>query len=172
MFFPPKTPDLHPLGPGLWEIGDAGINLYLIAGSERAIMLDTGFGSFVGLRALAEGLCGLPTLLVHTHAHGDHTGSDHEWAEAWLHPGEWARFRSDRGEGVRLLPLEDGQRFDLGGRTLEVIHVPGHSAGSVALLDRENRLLFSGDTVMTQPVFLFNPECSPADFLSSLDYLA
>lgn len=45
------------------------------------------------------------------------------------------------------LPLADGDVFDLGGRTLEVIHTPGHSPGSICLLDKENRLLFTGDTV-------------------------
>ena len=48
------------------------------------------------------------------------------------------------GTVVRL-PVEDGHVFDLGGRTVEVIHTPGHSLGSICLLDRENRLLFTGD---------------------------
>ena len=46
---------------------------------------------------------------------------------------------------VTRLPLEEGTLFDLGGRTVEVIHTPGHSMGSVCMLDRENRLLFTGD---------------------------
>lgn len=46
---------------------------------------------------------------------------------------------------VRRVPMEDGTVFDLGGRTVEVIHTPGHSLGSVCFLDRENRLLFTGD---------------------------
>lgn len=41
--------------------------------------------------------------------------------------------------------IEEGYVFDLGGRTLEVIHTPGHSDGSICLLDKENRLLFTGD---------------------------
>lgn len=46
---------------------------------------------------------------------------------------------------VTRLPVEDGYVFDLGGRHVEVIHTPGHSLGSICLLDRENRLLFNGD---------------------------
>ena len=46
---------------------------------------------------------------------------------------------------VTRVPMEDGKVFDLGGRTVEVLHTPGHSLGSVCLLDRENRLLFTGD---------------------------
>lgn len=44
-----------------------------------------------------------------------------------------------------FLPMEEGMTFDLGGRVLEVIHTPGHSDGSCCLLDRQTRLLFTGD---------------------------
>ena len=44
-----------------------------------------------------------------------------------------------------FLPMQEGDVFDLGGRTVEVIHTPGHSDGSVCLLDRANRLLITGD---------------------------
>lgn len=46
----------------------------------------------------------------------------------------------------KLLPLHEGDVFDLGGRALEVLASPGHSPGSVCFLDRERRLLFAGDT--------------------------
>lgn len=157
--------------PGLWALWDEGINLYLIAGRDRAVLLDTGFGAFEGLRGLCRALCGLPVELVHTHTHGDHTGGDGEWAEAWVHPAEWERYRRDRGDALKLRPLEEGMSLELGGRALEVLHVPGHTAGSVALLDRQNRLLFSGDTVMTQPVFLFGPDASIPAFQASLERL-
>ena len=46
----------------------------------------------------------------------------------------------------QLLPLTDGQVFDLGGgRTVEVVHTPGHTPGEVALIDPGVRILFSGD---------------------------
>jgi glyoxylase-like metal-dependent hydrolase (beta-lactamase superfamily II) len=154
--------------PGVWVFDDGGINLYLIAGTQRAVLLDSGFGFHESLRSRAESLCGLPVTLVHTHAHGDHTGGDGEWSEAYLHPAEWESYRNDHPNGAALLPLQDGDVLDLGGRSLEAVHVPGHSPGSVALLDRANRLLFSGDTVMAQPVFLFMPSSSAADFAKSL----
>ena len=44
-----------------------------------------------------------------------------------------------------FLPMEEGMIFDLGGRTVEVIHTPGHSDGSCCLLDKQNRLLICGD---------------------------
>ena len=51
---------------------------------------------------------------------------------AWRHP-------------TTILPVQEGFTFDLGGRTLEVIELPGHTPGGICLLDRANRLLFSGD---------------------------
>ncbi len=44
-----------------------------------------------------------------------------------------------------LLPLEDGQIFDLGGRNVEVVHTPGHTPGEVGLIDPTTRIYFSGD---------------------------
>jgi len=49
---------------------------------------------------------------------------------------------------IRWIPLRNGERFDLGGRSLEVIHTPGHSPGSVCFFDREDRTLFSGDAFL------------------------
>ena len=46
-----------------------------------------------------------------------------------------------------FINVEDGSTIDLGGRTLECIHTPGHTDGSICYLDKNNRILFSGDTV-------------------------
>ena len=51
-------------------------------------------------------------------------------------------------------PLSDGMRLDLGGRTIEIICTPGHTPGSVCLLDVERRQLFSGDTVCDEGILL------------------
>ncbi len=47
-----------------------------------------------------------------------------------------------------ILPVEAGQVFDLGGRQLEAIHLPGHTAGSMGFLDRQARLALVGDAVL------------------------
>ena len=68
--------------------------------------------------------------------------------------------------------LEDGQTIDLGGRTLEVIHSPGHSPGSVCYLDRENRLLFTGDHFYPGPLYAFGATVDIDDYIASNDNLA
>jgi glyoxylase-like metal-dependent hydrolase (beta-lactamase superfamily II) len=47
----------------------------------------------------------------------------------------------------RALPLRDGDEIDLGDRKITVLHLPGHSPGSIGLYDAENHALFSGDVV-------------------------
>lgn len=48
-------------------------------------------------------------------------------------------------DGFAFQPLADGQVFDLGGRELEILATPGHTPGSVSVLDRRSRLLYTGD---------------------------
>ena len=48
---------------------------------------------------------------------------------------------------ITVTPLAGGNIIDLGDRQYEVLHLPGHTHGSIALLDRKNRELFSGDVV-------------------------
>ena len=59
-----------------------------------------------------------------------------------------------------LLWMEEGDVFHLGGRDIEVIHAPGHSLGSVCLLDRARRWLFTGDTCCKADVLLCLPYCT------------
>lgn len=68
--------------------------------------------------------------------------------------------------------VRDGTVLDLGGRKLEVIAVPGHTPDSIALLDRANRLLFTGDTFYVGPIWLFEPETDMAAYARSAARLA
>lgn len=63
--------------------------------------------------------------------------------------------------------LEDGDEIDLGGRTLEVIHTPGHSPDSICLLDRENRIFWTGDTFYPAPIYIYSPTTSLDEFIDS-----
>jgi glyoxylase-like metal-dependent hydrolase (beta-lactamase superfamily II) len=161
------------IAPNTWLFDEnGGINLYLIAGDSRAVLIDTGFdGGW--LPDTVASLTDKPVMLVHSHAHGDHTGGDMLYGEAWMHPDEFSDLLGQPDHDKMFLhPLVDGDTIDLGGRVLEVIHVPGHSPGGIALLDKQTRFLFSGDTVMVQPVFLQNPNSSAEDFAASLEKLS
>lgn len=64
--------------------------------------------------------------------------------------------------------VRDGERFDLGGRTLEVLRTPGHTPDSLCLLDAANGLLFTGDTFYSGEVFLWAPETDVAGYEASI----
>lgn len=68
--------------------------------------------------------------------------------------------------------VSDGERLDLGGRTLEVLATPGHTPDSLCLLDAENGLLLTGDTFYVGEVFLWAPETDVRRYAASLARLA
>ncbi|MBN1814644.1 MAG: MBL fold metallo-hydrolase [Anaerolineae bacterium] len=177
------------VGDATWAIDDRGSDmLYLVAGQERCLLIDTGWG--VGdLPALAASLSPLPVVVVNTHGHPDHAFGNGQFAQVYVHAAdeafvrampsaesrEWivenilptplpADFQFDTwgtaGVGS-LVAVQDGHVFDLGGRALQVVLVPGHTPGSICLLDRQARLLFTGDSVLPGTVWLHLDESLP-----------
>jgi glyoxylase-like metal-dependent hydrolase (beta-lactamase superfamily II) len=67
--------------------------------------------------------------------------------------------------------VRDGEVFDLGDRRLEVLRTPGHTPDSLALLDRANGLLFTGDTYYSGEIYLWAPETDVAKYAASIDRL-
>lgn len=67
--------------------------------------------------------------------------------------------------------LVNGSLVDLGDRTLEVIHTPGHSPGSTCLLDKKNRVLFTGDTFFPGPLYAYPEDVNIEDYIASIDKL-
>ncbi len=64
--------------------------------------------------------------------------------------------------------LEDSDLVDLGERALEVIYTPGHSPGSICLLDKKNRILFTGDTFFPGPLYAYPEDVNIDDYMASL----
>jgi glyoxylase-like metal-dependent hydrolase (beta-lactamase superfamily II) len=64
--------------------------------------------------------------------------------------------------------FEDGHVFELGERTLEVLYTPGHSPGSICLLDRRNRILFTGDTFFPEPLYAHPEDVNIVDYIASI----
>ena len=60
----------------------------------------------------------------------------------------------------------------IGGRVLRVIDIPGHTPGSIAILDEQNRVLISGDTVSDSHIFMFGPMRDLNTFIRSLEHLS
>lgn len=145
---------------------DSGVRFFLLEGSESALLIDSG----MTVRALdiVRGLTELPVALLNTHADRDHVGSNEQFASFYMHPLEEEQYRSQGGKG-QILPVTDGDVLDLGGRKLQILHVPGHTPGSIAVLDRTSRILISGDPVQQNGrIFMFGPKRSMQLYIAGL----
>jgi glyoxylase-like metal-dependent hydrolase (beta-lactamase superfamily II) len=162
--------EVHPLGENSWRIEDDFVRIFLFAGRDQALLVDTGFGTG-DLLALVREHTDLPVLLVNTHADPDHTGGNAAFDTAAMHPAEFADYEQKAGADSPVQPLWEGDKIDLGGRSFEVILIPGHTPGSIALLDRAARVIIAGDTVADSPVFIFGEERSLPALIESLKKL-
>jgi hydroxyacylglutathione hydrolase len=130
--------------------------LYLLLGNDRALLLDSGTGH-VPLRPLVTSLledrmpAGYELVVAHTHGHGDHVGGDGEFDNVvGRSPEEVAEYFGfgDWPNGV--------VQFDLGGRVLDLVAIPGHHASHLAIYDRATRLLLSGDSLYPGRLYVFD----------------
>lgn len=169
---------------------------YLVEGREKALLIDAlcGVGS---LKAFVRELTDLPVQVVNTHGHVDHCGANFEYGACFIHPADvslmyqhadpekrLAFAKSGAAAGplpvepllsdvippcaVKTYPIGDGDKFDLGGVELEVIGVPGHSRGTVVLLDREKRLVYSGDACNVNTLLFVEGAVSIEEYRESL----
>lgn len=190
----------------VWRISDNDIdNIYLLEGRDSAMLIDTGLG-VVNLRDFVTSITRLPLIVVNSHSHPDHTGSNHQFTRVRAHADELEMISffgtkemranlarqakqmepvppppplpdsilfhiTDSLYSPALVPFKDGYVFDLGNRKVEVIHVPGHTKGSVCFLDRQDKLLFTGDNNNTL-VWLHPQDALPLEiYLQSLQKL-
>ncbi len=153
-----------------WRIEDGGVRLFLLAGTERALLIDSGM-NLNNARDIAAGLTDLPISLLNTHADRDHIGSNEQFEAFYMHPAEEPVYRRSGKPGA-VIPIQEGDTLDLGRRELKIIHLPGHTPGSVAVLDARNRVLISGDPIQEHGhIFMFGEHRSMSDYIKSLSRL-
>jgi glyoxylase-like metal-dependent hydrolase (beta-lactamase superfamily II) len=173
---------------------------YLILGVERALLFDTGMG-IGNIQAAVKRLTELPVSVVNSHSHYDHVGDNHRFREVWAFDDDGEVARIERGltaaECARYLEagsyldlppefdpaayhirpspvtrrLHHLERIELGGRALTVHHTPGHSPGSLCLLDARGGLLFTGDAYYPGMMYADLSGSDFAAYLHSLEHL-
>lgn len=151
-----------------WYFDGPVSRAFLFKGSEKALLVDTTMGPG-DLKGEVEKLVGtLPVMLVNTHGDWDHIGCNGQFEYAYMHPSEFSYYATRRKENdARPLPLQDGEEIDIGGRVFEIVHMPGHTPGSIVVLNRQERFLIGGDSILKR-VFVFGPQRSLPALIASL----
>lgn len=172
---------------------------YLIIGQKRALLFDTGMG--IGdLKALTSELTSLPIAVLNSHTHTDHTGSNWEFRFVYGLDSDYTRQNSkgstesktelEPGKVCGALPagfdgnaystkpwtvtqwIHDGAAIDLGQRQLDVVATPGHAPDSLCLFDKQNGILFTGDSYYPGPIYVFSPGADPDAYQKSMHRVA
>jgi glyoxylase-like metal-dependent hydrolase (beta-lactamase superfamily II) len=183
-------------------------NSWHIRGTRHDLLIDAGLG-VASMRDMTLDIADREPVVVLTHAHLDHMGSAHEFAQCWGHPAEpfdapgrgslsgprLGRILGMSGPDADQLPdllvravprpgydvntyalppvrptraLHDGDTIDLGDRSLDVLHLPGHTAGSIALYERETQTMYSGDVVYDGELLDSLADSDPRQYVESL----
>lgn len=150
----------------------ANVNMFVVIGKDSALLIDTGHG-VEDLKEYVSSIVKLPLIVVDTHGHDDHSGGNDQFERVYAHPDDFDLIKRaispEERDGLlkylrsllpanepmpyipeatkraELIPIREGFVFDLGGRKVEVIEVPGHTSGSICLLDHSSGILFTGD---------------------------
>ena len=163
---------------------------YLLRGRERSLLIDTGLG-ICDIRQAVDRLTDRPVAAVATHIHWDHIGGHRYFPEFYAHEAElnWlsggfplsveavramvadrcclpealdvSRYTLFQGHPARV--LRDGDRIELGGRTLEGLHTPGHSPGHMCFWGPGGGYLFPGDLAERAPLVAGPPPPTPGE---------
>ena len=166
---------------------------YLITGSEKTALIDTGIGYGSIRKHINSELDKDANLVILTHGHLDHASGAESFSDVPVYLNENDRELMNRHvfdkqlrfdyiktmhnrikmplpepvfddlidgfDSNNTLPLNDGDVFDLGGITLQMIHVPGHTMGSMMVLIKEERTILFGDAC-GPGVLLVEDECA------------
>jgi hydroxyacylglutathione hydrolase len=150
--------------------------LYLLLGSKRALLVDTGAPGASAAPVVEELLrrhserqktAALSLLVVHSHGHSDHIAGDAAFSRI---PG--VRVVAGTSDavteffGIKNWPREIAQ-YDLGDRLVDIVPIPGHQPASIALYDRRSGILLTGDTLYPGRLYVRDS----AAFVESIDRL-
>ena len=173
---------------------------YLIVGHKQAVLFDTGMG-IANIKQITSRLTSRPIVVLNSHTHDDHVGGNWQFTFVYGMDTEFTRANakgSREDAQAEITPdqlcgdlpkgfntkayatkpwkishfVHDGFKINLGGRTLEIVATPGHTPDAISLLDRENGLLFTGDTYYPAPIWLYRPETDLDAYVASVKRLA
>ncbi len=173
---------------------------YLVVGRARALLFDTGMG-MRDIHAVVTALTDRPIVVLNSHTHVDHVGGNYSFSQILSLDLPYTRNHAlgsaHADVAAEVAPhafcapvagldtaayttrpwhitsiVHDGSIIDLGGRSLEVLRVPGHAPDAIALRDVAHGLLFTGDTFYEGPIYVFGDGSDFAAYTKSVERLA
>ncbi|MCR4787235.1 MAG: MBL fold metallo-hydrolase [Lachnospiraceae bacterium] len=157
---------------------------YILIGDEKVCVIDTMIG-LNNLYDVVRSYTDKPIMVINTHGHPDHIYGNIYFDEAYINPIDIPLAESfykepafleefNKRGGVKIPPFKEikgGDVIDLGGKTLEVYDLPGHTRGSIMLLLKEDRILFTGDAI-NHHLWMQFEDCVPLkEFADNIDRL-
>lgn len=158
---------------------------YVLKGETRAILFDSGSGTR-NIRFVAHSVTHNPMTVVASHLHYDHIGSHNQFEQvAMIDLPETRAATSDNWYSPPILTSlwpfapgfhvtqwwKPGDAIDLGGRVIDVVHIPGHTGDSIALVDRARGYAFVGDHLFGGPLLANLPGSDLSAYLQSTRHL-
>lgn len=156
--------DIRKMNANTWIIGTKytatpwGCDCYLLECAEQCVLIDSGM-SKLNIREYIRmvGVTDKPVAaVINTHGHFDHTGGNGYFDQVYMNPkGErdaktpFDGRKEDYPLDYAITPVRDGDELDFGGRPLLILEIGAHHPSSIAILDRKNRILFTGDELET-----------------------
>ena len=152
-----------------WRIEEGMVRMFILEGEEKALLIDTGMNT-PDAKEIAKTVTSKPIELMNTHADRDHISGNGAFEKFYMSPAEEENYRNAGGSGS-LIPVKENDIIDLGNRPLEIIDIPGHTPGSIAILDIDKRILIAGDSVQNGNIFMFGKFRNIDDYILSMKKL-
>ena len=185
-------------GDGVYRISEPlGVGENVILGSERALLIDTGYG-LKDIRPAVRQITDLPLFVMNSHVHTDHTGCNSAFETVYVPGGELPKIFDGSLDRERLQLFQSlhqsrpnlrqfmvqkeewetppqgtqylplPEKIDLGGRVLELELIGGHTPESTMVIDPQSRTAFVADGIGTQVWLFLHPTGTVQEYSESL----
>ncbi len=148
--------NFNEINKGFYSIEQGAVRSFMFIDNQNILLVDTGLGGNHLLKQVRD-ISNLPIKVIYTHADRDHIGDAADFEQCFMHPAEFDYYYSKATVPTPMNAVWEGDVFQIGDYCFEVILIPGHTPGSIGLLDRKHRMMIGGDSLQPGPIYMFGP---------------